>query len=98
MDVYRNNGIQVIGVSFDTPEENRAFTEKFDFPFPLWSDTSRSLALAYGAAEDASAAYAGRVGVVLYETGSVVHHYPSASARTFALDVLRDLGLDGEIQ
>ena len=97
MDVYRNNGIQVIE-SASIPRRKighlpRNSTSRFPYgatpPGPL---------LAYGAAEDASAAYAGRVGVVLDETGSVVHHYPSASARTFALDVLRDLGLDGEIQ
>ncbi len=88
----------MIGVSFDTPEENRAFSTKFDFPFALWSDASRELALAYGAASDTGAAYAGRVGVVLDEEGSVLFHYPQASARTFALDVLRDLGLTEEIQ
>ena len=52
--------------------------------------------MAFGAAEDKSAGYANRVGVVLDETGRVIKHYPAASARTFPLDVLEDLGLEGQ--
>ena len=96
--MYLNNGIQVIGVSFDTPEENRAFAEKFDFPFPLWSDTPGPLLWLTGLPRMPAQPTPAGSGWSLDETGSVVHHYPSASARTFALDVLRDLGLDGEIQ
>ena len=33
-------------------EANRAFAEKFDFPFALLCDTDRSLAKAYGAYDD----------------------------------------------
>ena len=43
--------VEVFGVSFDTPEDNRAFAEKYDFPFRLLSDTTRELATALGAAE-----------------------------------------------
>jgi len=53
--------------------------------------------MAFGAADDEASAYAGRVGVVLDETGQVIKHYPAASARTFPLDVLKDLGLEDQI-
>ena len=35
----------------DSPEDNRAFKEKFDFPYDLLSDTDKSMSIAYGAAE-----------------------------------------------
>ena len=34
-------GVQILGVSFDTPEENRSFAQKHGFPFPLLSDQDR---------------------------------------------------------
>ena len=40
-------GLQVLGISFDTVEENRAFAEKFDFPFRLLCDVERSVGMAY---------------------------------------------------
>ena len=95
--VYAENGIGIYGVSFDTPEENKAFADKFGFDYPLLSDSERVLALAFGAAENQKTAYASRVGVLLDETGGVIKHYPAASARTFPLDVLVDLGLEDQI-
>ncbi len=38
-----------MGVSPDPPEANRAFIEKFRFPFPLLSDPSKKMMTAYGA-------------------------------------------------
>jgi len=70
---------------------------KYGFDYPLLTDSERVLAMAFGAADDEASAYAGRVGVVLDETGQVIKHYPAASARTFPLDVLKDLGLEDQI-
>ena len=53
--------MQVLGASFDTPEKNAAFAEKFGFNFPLLSDTDRKLGMAYGAADDPSAGSARRI-------------------------------------
>ena len=38
-----------MGVSPDEPDANKAFAEKFKFPFPLLSDPSRKMMAAYGA-------------------------------------------------
>lgn len=47
----------ILGVSFDTPADNRAFAEAQSFPYPLLSDLDRSVALAYGACERKSDAF-----------------------------------------
>ena len=42
----------ILGVSFDTAAENKAFAEKFHFNFPLICDTDRTIGTAYGANAD----------------------------------------------
>lgn len=42
----------ILGASFDTPAENRAFAEAQKFPFRLLSDADHSVAVAYGVARD----------------------------------------------
>jgi thioredoxin-dependent peroxiredoxin len=37
----------VLGISFDTPDANRAFSEKHGFPYRLLSDADRSVGEAY---------------------------------------------------
>jgi len=38
----------ILGVSFDTVQENKQFAEKFKFPYPLLSDTTRAMGVQYG--------------------------------------------------
>ena len=52
--------MQILGASFDSVEANAAFARKFEFNFPLLSDTDRKLGIAYGAADDAKAGSAKR--------------------------------------
>ena len=81
----------ILGASFDTPADNAAFAKKFSFPFPLLSDTDRSLALAYGAADDPSSQFAKRVSCLIDEQGRVLRYYPQVAAREYVGEVLRDL-------
>jgi peroxiredoxin Q/BCP len=62
----------VLGVSFDAPERNRAFAEKFSFPFRLLSDTSRDVALAYGAARSRRDRFPARYTYVIGPDGRIV--------------------------
>jgi peroxiredoxin Q/BCP len=83
--------VAILGVSFDTPEENAAFAKKFGFPYPLLSDADRRMALAYGAADDASARTARRVSCLIDEHGKVLKHYLQVAAREHPGEVLADL-------
>ena len=40
-------GAEILGASFDTVEDNRAFSEKQGFPFRVLSDVDRSVGEAY---------------------------------------------------
>jgi len=78
----------IYGVSFDTPEENKAFAEKFSFNFPLLCDTSREVGMAYGACADPTAPNAQRIGVVIDPEGKVKEYVPKANASTYPQEVL----------
>ena len=82
--------VAVFGVSFDSPDENRAFREKFDFPFGLLCDTDKSLSVAYGAAADGSAGYPNRITVVVGPDGKVAKVYDKVDPKQHPEQVLTD--------
>jgi len=61
----------VLGISFDTVEENRAFADKFGFPFRLLSDPDRAVGMAYKACETAGDQYARRYTYVIGPGGAI---------------------------
>jgi peroxiredoxin Q/BCP len=75
-------------VSFDTVAENKHFAEKFRFPYPLLSDTTRAVGVQYGAADSTSAGSAKRVACVIGPDGKIRNVFPKANTATFAADVL----------
>lgn len=80
----------IVGVSFDAPEDNQAWAEEQDYAFELWTDDERALALAYGAADSASQAFADRVTVILDERGALVLVYESVGVGIHPRYVLED--------
>jgi peroxiredoxin Q/BCP len=58
-------------MSFDTPAENKAFAEKFHYPFRLLSDPDRKVGVAYHAAADAKERYAKRFTYVIGPDGRI---------------------------
>lgn len=80
----------ILGVSFDAPEANRAFRDKQRFPFALLSDTTREMALAYGACASRKAWFPDRITYIIDAEGRIEHaekvtdiarHVDEASAR-----------------
>lgn len=61
----------ILGISFDSVEENRAFAEKFGYPFPLLSDPDRRVGIAYKAAEGPKERYAKRFTYVIGPDGKI---------------------------
>ena len=91
IEEVKSRGLEVLGVSFDTEAENRAFAEKFDFPFPLLCDVDRKLGLAYGAADTPESQYAKRISYVIGEDGNILLRYPKVNPKEHVDQVLRDL-------
>lgn len=45
---FANSGVAAVGISPDTPEQQRKFEQKYDLGFSLLSDTDHAVADAYG--------------------------------------------------
>ena len=78
----------MLGVSFDTEEENKAFAEKFDFPFQLLCDTDREVGLAYGACRPPDDGFADRVSYLVDVDGRVAQVWHKVNPKSHAQDVL----------
>lgn len=61
----------MLGISFDTPAENKAFAEKFQLPFPLLCDVQRQMGLAYEACASNKDAYPKRITYVIDAAGRI---------------------------
>ena len=91
MDEVEAKGLTVLGASFDDVEGNKAFAEKFDFPYSLLCDTDKQLAIAYGAADDASAGYPNRISYVIDENGAILLAYPKVKPKKHLDEILADV-------
>jgi peroxiredoxin Q/BCP len=47
--LLQDSGVVVLGVSYDDSTSHSEFSEKYNLPFPLLSDTKKEVAEAYGA-------------------------------------------------
>lgn len=84
----------MLGISFDTPADNKAFKEKFDFPFALLSDPDRTIGTIYEATRDPGDKFANfskRVSYLIDPDGVIVHAYDVTDPGGHASDVLADL-------
>jgi len=80
----------ILGVSFDTPAENKRFAEKFSFNFPLICDVDRTIGTTYGAHVDPQKG-AQRVGVVIDRNGKIKEWHGRVDARVWPAEVLKTL-------
>lgn len=80
----------IIGISCDTPAENLAFKEKFDFPYDLLCDESREASMAWGAA-DAPDAKPKRISYLIDENGNIKKAYETVTPADHPDQVLGDL-------
>jgi thioredoxin-dependent peroxiredoxin len=90
-EYFDDNGIQIIGISFDPVERNAEFARKFDFKFPLLSDPDRRVALSYGACSDPKAQFAERMSFLIDEDGKVARVYDQVDPRDHPARILAEI-------
>ena len=81
----------VLGCSFDPPEEQRAFADKYDFPFSLLPDTTRAIGLAYGAAESSDDQNARRIAYLIDPEGQVAEAHARVDAKKYPAQQLASI-------
>jgi len=87
-DVLRERGVEVVGVSADSPAAQRRFRERRRLPYSLIADEKREVGRAFGVP-----VFFGmfRRQAFLFRQGKLVWRDLSASTRGQARDVLREL-------
>ena len=88
---FQDRHVEILGVSFDAPADNKTFVAQQRFPFRLLSDTDRTLAVAVGAADSTSQPVAKRISYLVGADGKVRAVYANVTPATHAKDVLADL-------
>ncbi len=84
----------MLGASFDTIEENRAFAEAENFGFRLLSDVDRTVGRVYGAArgdDDPLASLPKRVSYLIDPDGMIRRVYAVSDTAGHAAEVIVDL-------
>ena len=82
--------MNVVGVSYDKPEDNRKWAEKNDLPFKLLSDRDKALAKQVGAARS-MIPLPKRISYLVGADGLVLVAYPDVKPGEHAGEVLADL-------
>ena len=85
---YAKAGIQVYGVSLDSPESHHTFREKYGLNFPLLTDEEGRASEALGVLGERGKAR--RVTFLLDPEGRISKVYPEVSPQTHAEEILED--------
>jgi peroxiredoxin Q/BCP len=91
---FEQAGAELIGISFDTPQDNKGFAEKNGFPFRLLSDVDRKIGEAYEtkrAPAEQSPENAKRRTYLIDPHGTIVKSYRVTNISAHSDQVLADL-------
>ncbi|MCB2052441.1 MAG: peroxiredoxin [Novosphingobium sp.] len=80
----------VIGVSCDPGADNKAFQQKFGFPYDLLSDADKSMSVSYGV-DITDSGRTSRKSVLIGPDGMIVKTYATVKPAEHPDEVLNDL-------
>jgi len=88
----RGAGAEVVGISVDSVEDQKKFSDKYKLPFTILSDTGGQTCDDYGVLRSfGSMEVANRESFIVNPQGVVVKHYERVSPQTHTQDVIEDL-------
>ncbi len=85
---YEDTGIEILGISKDSPASHTKFIQKYSLPFTLLSDSEGSVAKTYRANGMLGTK---RISYLVSPNGTIAKSYPKVSPATHAQEVLEDL-------
>ena len=89
---FRELNCQILGVSLDDEQSHKAFSEKYDLPFPLLADTKGTTADAYDLkAKMFGMTIAKRQTFLIDPDGLVAKHYETVDPEVHPQEILNDL-------
>ena len=89
---FRGVGAEVVGISTDPVDRQKAFSDKYSLPFAILSDESGEVARDYGVLiEQGSVNFARRETFLISPEGRIARHYQDVNPDTHTQEVLDDL-------
>lgn len=88
--IYEERGAVVVGVSLDSVESHMKFSEKYNLPFLLLSDSRKEVAKAYGVL-GTGGFLAKRVTFVIDKEGKIAAVFPKVDVQHHSEEVLKVL-------
>ncbi len=89
---FREMGAEIVGVSLDDVEDQKAFAEKYSLPFTLLADTEGETAEAYGVLRNFGVMkLASRQSFLIDPEGRIAKHYEKVDPDTHSEEVMADL-------
>jgi peroxiredoxin Q/BCP len=84
---------EILGISFDAPEVNNAFREKYDFPFRLLSDYDEQVGVAYQTRDPGTdkVSFSKRFSYLINPEGVIRKSYEVSDIPVHPAEVLADL-------
>ncbi len=94
---FKDKGIEVIGMSADSPKRQKKFVERYAFPYPMLCDEQMATLKAYdgwGRKKFMGREYDGihRISYLIDEHGNIERAWTSVKTKTHAVDVLDEIG------
>ena len=87
---FNDRNAVILGISFDSTDDNKAFKEKNGFPYDLLCDADKAVSLVYGAAE-VSSSRPSRISYLIDGNGQIKKVYESVTPADHPGEVLKDL-------
>jgi peroxiredoxin Q/BCP len=81
----------VLGASFDDVSANRAFAEKFSYPYKLLCDVDKQLGAAYGALDPNEPGYPRRISYLIGPDRKIVKAYGKVKPAAHPAEVIADI-------
>jgi peroxiredoxin Q/BCP len=89
---FRGVGAEVVGISTDPVDRQKAFSDKYSLPFAILSDESGAVARDYGVLIDQGTVnFARRETFLISPEGRIARHYQNVNPETHTEEVLGDL-------
>ncbi len=95
-DLLLKKGFAIIGISADTEQSHKKFTEKYNLPFPLLSDVNKIILKAYGVwgkKSNYGKTYEGilRTTFIISEDGTFEHIFDKVDTKNHTQQILNSL-------
>ena len=89
-DIYKQNEIIIIGISYDSPKSHKKFKDENALPFILLSDSKKKVAKLYGAQNNLLGdIYPDRKTILIGKDGKIIQIFENVDVKTHSDKILK---------